>query len=118
MNLLWLSALCAVAMVAILAAGERTLPLFGGDRVLAGRATAAALMVLSGGMLAGLTLWAMRALAHFLRARLAHPIEGAPASHWMVRLDVPGLLETAAPWAAVALGLGSMALAVAIWHTL
>lgn len=115
MKLLWLSALCALVMVLILVSGERTLPLFDGDRDLAGRVTMAALMVLSGGILAGLVPVGMRVLARLLRGRMDHAGEAA-AGHWMVRLDLPGLFEAAAPWAALGMGLGGVGLAVAIWH--
>lgn len=116
MRLSVFSALCATAIVAILVVGERTLPLFGGDRALAGRVTAAALMALSGGVLAGVVRAGMRFLARFLRTRIARA--GAMADHWRVHRHLPRLFEAAAPWAALALGLGGLGLSVAVWQAL
>jgi hypothetical protein len=119
MPLIWLSGSCAVLMISLLVLGERTLPLFGGDRDLASRVYKTAFMVLGTGVIVGLGHAALGVLANFLRHRTesVKEQEGLIAA-WrqlIIRHDLPGVLEAAAPWVALAIGLAGLVLAAVIW---
>jgi hypothetical protein len=121
MPLIWLSGSCAVLMISLLVLGERTLPLFGGDRDLAARVYKTAFMVLGTGVIVGLGHAALGVLANFLRHRIeaVKEQEGLIAA-WrqlIIRHDLPGVLEAAAPWVALAIGLAGLVLAAVIWVT-
>jgi len=121
MPLIWLSALCVAIMVILLVLGERTLPLLGGDRDLAARLYKTVFMVLGTGIVVGVIPAGSRALARFLRARVADLAgqDGIFAAWGRVvtRHDLAGLLEAAAPWLAAAVGLAGLVLAAVIWKT-
>ena len=119
MRIIWLSAVCAVMMVALLALGERTLPLLGGDRVFAARVYKTVFMVLISGFVAGVIPAGSRILARFLRARVEglSDEEGffAAWGRFVTRNDIPGLFEVVGPWLAAAVGVAGMVMALFIW---
>jgi hypothetical protein len=119
MPLIWLSGSCAVVMILLLVLGERTLPLFGGDRDLAARVYKTAFMALGTGVIVGLGHAAFGFVAKFLRHRIeaVKDQEGLNAAQrqLIIRHDLPGLLEAAAPWVALAIGLAGLVLAAVIW---
>lgn len=112
MPLIWLSAICAVLIVVLLVLGERTLPLFGGDRALAERAYKTVFMLLITGVVSGLLPAVFRHFADFARARAA----ASDAYPNLLRVAV-NFFETAGPWFAAMVGIGGLVLAVHIWLT-
>ena len=119
MRVIWLSAVCAVMIVVLLVVGERTLPLFRGDRVLAARVYKTAFMVLVSGLLAGVIPAGSHTLARFLRARAEGlPDEEGFFAAWgrfVTRNDIPGLFEVVGPWLATAVGVAGLLMAAVIW---
>ena len=112
MPLIWLSAICMVLIVTLLVLGERTLPLFGGDRELAGRVYKTLFVLLSAGVVAGLFPAVFRYFAGFARARAV----ASDAYPNLLRLAVV-FFETAGPWFAAMVGTSGVVLAIYIWVT-
>ena len=119
MPLIWLSALCAAIMVLLLALGERTLPLLGGDREVAARLYKAVFMLLIAGVVGGLAPAGARGLARFLRGRAeALAGQGGIFGSWaqfITRHDLPSLMERVGPLLAALAGIGGTVLAAVIW---
>lgn len=121
MPLARLSALCAAILVLLLVLGERTLPLMGGDRELAGRLYKAVFMVLIAGIVAGIAPAGTRGLAGVLRAR-AEASAGqdgifADWAQFVIRQDIPGRMVRAGPALAALVGIGGIGLALHLWMT-
>jgi hypothetical protein len=112
MPLIWLSALCMAIIMVLLVLGERSLPLFGGDRVLAARAYKTLFMLLITGLMTGLFPALFRFFAAIARAR-AKATDAYPE---MLRFAVT-FFETTGPWFAAIVGLGGLVLTAYIWIT-
>lgn len=112
MPLILLSVICIVLIVVLLVLGERTLPLFGGDRALAERAYKTMFMVLITGVVAGMLPAAFRKLSAFARDR-----EAAGEAYPNLLRMAAGFFDTAGPWFAAVVGVGGLVLAVHIWLT-
>ncbi|MCC5948528.1 MAG: hypothetical protein JJT89_08745 [Nitriliruptoraceae bacterium] len=106
----WLAAVCALLIVVLLALGERTLPLFGGDAELAARVYRTTFMLLITGVAVGLIPAMHTGLATFLDRRIA----ASGTEHARARPTV-GFLRAAGPWLAAMVGVGGLGLTVSIW---
>ena len=111
MPLIWLSAICMVLIVTLLVLGERTLPLFGGDRELAARIYKTAFVLLGTGFVAGLFPALFRFFAGFARTRAA-----SNAYPEMMRLAAQ-FFQATGPWFAALVGMSGVLLAVHVWAT-
>ena len=110
MPLILLSAICMALIALLLVLGERPLPVFGGDRVLAERVYKTVFMLLITGTATGLFPALFRYFAAFARARAA----ATDACHPLLRRAV-AFFETAGPWFAAMICAGGLALTVHIW---
>lgn len=111
MPLIWLSAICMVLIVTLLVLGERTLPLFGGDRELAGRVYKTVFMLLGTGVVAGLFPAVFRFFAGFARTRAA-----SNAYPEMMRFAAQ-FFEATGPWFAAMVGMSGVGLAIYVWFS-
>ncbi|MCC5958209.1 MAG: hypothetical protein JJU08_02585 [Rhodobacteraceae bacterium] len=110
MRLIWLSGVCGAIVVVLLVLGERTLPLFGGDRDLAARIYKTLFTLLISSIAAGLIPTVFGRVARFGRNRLAE----TNAPFRLVRRFLP-VLEIAGPWLAGAIALSGVVMAAYIW---
>lgn len=111
-RLIHISLFCCAVLVVILALGEATLPLFGGDRALAGRVYKTGFMVLITGVVAGLVPAMFGWLARFGRAQMAR--YDAPPAFLQFALLV---FDKTPPFVVALITLGGLWSAVDIWMT-